>query len=234
MGGPQFQRVHHQSLKRVLPRNHDHVQHVRSSVRHESTPLHEPPRRVGGDGRSRHRVHQLPACQCHRSEEAAQGRDLALDGRRPQHDGPLGLEARRADRRTVQADFHQCRWRRHLRAPAADGQADAPHVDRAVDEHPRGRSHAWSLLHAHGLRSQSQRGTPWLRVRDLPRTRRAGFRSGDPALRVRRQRQRWPGLPGHDVGAVRGRFQRECSQPRHGHRSHPAGPAAENARDDRE
>ena len=56
------------------------------------------------------------------------------------------------------------------------GQADEAPVDRAVDEHARGRSRPRPLLHAHRLRAEPERRAPELRLGDRPRAGRARCR----------------------------------------------------------
>ena len=146
-----------------------HVHHVQSR-RHDPPPLHAAPGRRGGAGGAGDDVHQH-ACWPTPAElqRKNKGRHPAVDERRPQHDGHLGPQARRPDRRPVQADQHQRRRRADLRAHADDGQADAPHVDRPLDEHPRSRSQPRPLLHAHRLRAQPEHRASQLRRGDRPR-----------------------------------------------------------------
>ena len=112
----------------------------------------------------------------------------------------------------VQADRHGGR-RADQRAAAAGRQADEAPVDRAVDEHPRGRSHPRHVLPAHGVRAEPQRGASGLRLGRGPRAARADGGARDSAVRVDRRGERGAGVPGDGVRAVPGRLERPGARP---------------------
>ena len=161
-----------------------------------------------------HVVHQLGAGQCDRHAQPPQVVHHAVDGGRPGHDRHVGPQARRTDRRRIQADCHLAPRLANQRAPADDGQGDEAcwRVVRSMStkeaDHNRGRYYmhtgyvpnpniehpSYGSVVAHELAPK---------VPEL----------GDSAVRVGRRRQRRSGLPGHDLGAVRRQFQRRCPRP---------------------
>ena len=184
-------------------------------------------------GLARHLADRRLGRQLDRAQEEAQSGHHAVDGGRPGHDRYLGPQARRADRRTVQADFDQ-RRPANLRASAPDGPADETHVGHPLDEHARGRPHPRPLLHAHRLRPQSEHRISRLRFGDQPRALFVRLGLGDSAVRGRRRRQRRPRLPGHDLCAVRRRLRRQRAELAHGHAGRPPDRAHGHARTHRD
>ena len=110
------------------------------------------------------------------AEQATQVGDSDVAGRRAADDRHVGPEAGRADGRAAQADRHHRRLP-DLREAAEARQADEAPVDRAVDEHARGRPRARPLLHAHRLTCRTRASSIRATARSSPTSWRTRCRS---------------------------------------------------------
>ena len=152
------------------------------------------------------------AGECEVAEQESQVGDFVVAGWWAAVDRYVGHEAGGADGRAVQADFDDGRFS-DLRADAVDREAGEEPVDRAVDEHARGRSQPRPVLHAHGLRAESERGASELRVGDRARDGAArADAAGDSAVCDDRRGERRARVFGDDLRAVSGGCQRADSK----------------------